>query len=78
MSGCGEIAEYPTIRRGDRGSAVAHAQCLLNHNHGKALDVDGIFGKKTERAVKQVQRDCGLGVDGIVGPKTWKALRYGC
>ena len=32
---------------------------------------DGIFGKKTEEAVKEFQERNGLKVDGIVDPKTW-------
>lgn len=38
------------------------------------LDVDGIFGSLTEKAVKWFQKKKGLVVDGIVGPVTWKAL----
>jgi len=36
--------------------------------------VDGVFGPKTEAAVKAFQTDQGLVVDGIVGRNTWKAL----
>ena len=36
--------------------------------------VDGVFGPKTEAAVKDIQQDAGLTVDGVVGPQTWAAL----
>ena len=39
--------------------------------------MDGIFGPKTEAAVKSFQRGKGLTVDGIVGPRTWAALPDG-
>ena len=38
------------------------------------LDEDGIFGSKTEAAVKAFQKANGLTVDGIVGVKTWEKL----
>ena len=48
-------------------------QKLLNQN-GYTLDVDGIFGTKTQSAVKEYQQKNGLDVDGIVGNNTWAAL----
>ena len=41
---------------------------------GYTLEADGIFGTKTQEAVRSFQRSAGLVVDGIVGEKTWNAL----
>lgn len=42
---------------------------------GYNLAVDGIWGGKTEEAVRAFQVDHGLGVDGIVGPLTLAELK---
>lgn len=66
----------PTIRRGDKGPYVTKAQTALKQR-GYSLGsagIDGDFGKATEAAVKQFQRDWGLDADGVIGPKTWKML----
>lgn len=68
--------QMPTLRRGDRGAYVTLAQTKLIQkcfSCGTA-GADGIFGKGTETAVKQFQKDSGLKADGIVGPATWSAL----
>lgn len=57
------------LRRGDRGSAVVELQRLLG-----GLDVDGVFGAKTDAAVRAFQKRKGLTVDGVVGSDTWSAL----
>ncbi|HHW71541.1 MAG TPA: peptidoglycan-binding protein, partial [Clostridiales bacterium] len=65
------------LRVGSRGSQVKELQNKLNelgYNCGKA---DGIFGSRTQKAVKDFQRANGLSVDGIVGPKTLAALYDG-
>ena len=48
-------------------------QELLNLR-GAALAVDGRFGKLTEAAVRQFQRENGLKADGACGEKTWEAV----
>jgi len=55
-------------RKGDSGDIVRAIQEVLD------LRPDGIFGPKTEAAVKQFQSNNGLTVDGIVGPKTLAKL----
>lgn len=67
-------ASHPTLRKGDKGSEVKTLQTMLNAIDNAGLDVDGIFGSGTEKAVKNFQKANGLTVDGIVGSKTWAAL----
>lgn len=44
---------------------------VLNYDVGK---IDGVYGDKTEQAVKSYQSDHGLASDGIVGNLTWQSL----
>ena len=64
----GNTAPRPTLRRGSIEELVK----LIQH----ACDVpeDGVFGAKTEAALRQFQRDNGLVPDGIAGPKTWQMM----
>lgn len=69
----------PTLKRGSKGQAVKDLQTKLvslGYNIG-SYGIDGDFGKATEAAVKQFQRDHNLTADGIVGPKTYAALEGG-
>ena len=67
----------PTIGPGATGEPVRRAQRALRRTPDLGLVVDGIFGSKTEAAVKSFQRGRNLTVDGIVGPLTWAALPDG-
>ena len=65
----------PTLKTGSTGDDVRRLQRILVMM--KALgdtDIDGIFGARTETAVREFQAGAGLAADGIVGPKTWAAL----
>ncbi len=63
------------VQIGNSGPAVAAVQHNLRFAYGfTALAVDGIFGPKTQAAVKDFQARFKLGVDGIVGPITWNTL----
>ncbi len=66
----------PTLKRGSTGEYVTLLQTkLVNKGYSVgSCGIDGDFGRDTEKAVKQFQRDNGLDPDGIVGAKTWKAL----
>ena len=52
------------LRQGSRGADVKALQAQLGM---PAAEQDGIFGPKTERAVRTFQQSMGLQVDGIVG-----------
>ncbi len=67
------------FKLGSRGEDVRTIQSMLNNARKTysaipAVDEDGIFGPRTEEAVKVFQLFDGLDTDGIVGPKTWDAL----
>jgi hypothetical protein len=66
--------QVPVLKLNSRGGAVRSLQALLNAKSGKRLDVDGIFGPATDRAVREVQSFFRIGVDGIVGARTWGVL----
>lgn len=71
----GEISR-PVLKRGPNTGntqSVYELQKALISN-GAVISADGIFGPKTENAVKQFQRSNQLTVDGIVGPQTWNVL----
>lgn len=59
---------HTTIRRGNMGEDVKLLQRFLG------IEVDGFFGSKTERAVKEWQQKNRLAADGIVGLLTWEAM----
>jgi Putative peptidoglycan binding domain/D-alanyl-D-alanine carboxypeptidase len=63
----------PTLRKGAKGPDVSHLQDRLNA-HGAGLGVDGVFGPRTDAAVRNFQQAHGLVVDGICGKNTWAAL----
>ncbi len=67
----------PILRKGQHSGEppVYRLQFMLNFVAGvDNLDVDGIFGPRTEAAVRDFQQNENLSVDGIVGRQTWTAL----
>ena len=57
-----------------RGDDVAALQVRLTEMGFNAGRVDGVFGEKTESAVKEFQKSVGIKVDGKCGPSTIIAL----
>lgn len=78
----GYTASYPgtPLRRGTTGPSVVQIQSSLNRISQsypaipKIPTVDGIFGVRTENAVRKFQEVFNLTPDGVVGPATWYAL----
>jgi rare lipoprotein A len=64
------------VRKGSRGSDVVTLQRVLALKGYAVGAADGVFGRRTRRAVKRFQRRRGIPADGIVGPQTTAALAY--
>ena len=64
---------YQQVSYGSKGENVKTLQNLLNQQ-GYSLDEDGVFGVKTQAAVKDYQKKNGLLLDGIAGDQTWGSL----
>lgn len=56
------------------GDDVANLQQRLNTLGFDAGRVDGVFGRDTDRALREFQRNVGLDEDGTCGPEVWRAL----
>lgn len=69
-----ETEESAVLKIGSSGTQVRTLQTKLNNWGYDAGTVDGIFGSKTQAAVKRFQQKNGLVADGIVGSKTAAAL----
>ena len=68
------VATQPTVRYGDRGSAVLYLQQRLTTLRYDVGGTDGVFGYNTLHAVYAFQKVQGITVDGVVGPITWAKL----
>lgn len=62
------------IKSGSKGEVVELVQRMLNEKGYACGSADGIFGAKTESAVRSYQKAKGLSVDGIVGDNTYAKL----
>lgn len=62
------------LKMGNTGPSVVVLQVLLSAVGRQTIKVDGIFGEKTRRAVRDFQSTHGLAPDGDVGKLTWPEL----
>ena len=65
-----QAARAETYQRGDSGGTVREIQTLLKEWGYYDGSVDGIYGSKTESAVRYFQSTNGLTADGKAGPAT--------
>ncbi|MDD6262671.1 MAG: spore cortex-lytic enzyme [Clostridiales bacterium] len=68
------VVSGASYRKGDSGEMVSKIQTRLKNWGYYSGEVDGIFGSKTDEAVRYFQKKNGLTVDGIVGRQTLAAL----
>jgi len=68
------LLPWPLVKQGHQSEHPVRTLQQLLRARGQTVAVDGIFGPKTDAAVRAFQQAKGLTVDGIVGPKTWAAL----
>lgn len=68
------LSNYPLLKSGSRNNFVFLLQFILKNQYNQNIDVDGIFGQKTQTAVRNFQQTNSLSVDGMVGQNTWKTL----
>jgi peptidoglycan hydrolase-like protein with peptidoglycan-binding domain len=64
----------PVLRKGSKGLPVRRLQSRMTAANYDTGGVDGRFGAKTEKAVKELQEHAALEIDGIVGPATWEVV----
>lgn len=64
----------PQLSFGSRGDVVLQLQQQLKAAGFDPGALDGIFGARTQAAVRAYQQANNLAVDGVVGPQTWAAL----
>lgn len=62
------------VELGDRGEKVRDLQTKLSQT-GYSLDIDGIFGKETDRMIRDFQQKAHIAVDGQAGKDTLAALK---
>lgn len=62
------------LKKGDTGEQVKKLQEALNQVNYPVGTADGIFGAKTEAAIKQVQANAKMKVDGIYGAEVQNYL----
>ena len=67
----GAPVDMPVLKNGSTGEVVKQMQERMSLGGYYVGAIDGIFGPKTELAVRNLQQNTALPVDGIVGDRTW-------
>lgn len=70
LIGFAATAQALVLRRGSRGPSVVALQNRLREAGYFYTNTTGYYGSRTERAVRNYQRDRDLLMDGIAGPQT--------
>jgi peptidoglycan hydrolase-like protein with peptidoglycan-binding domain len=70
------------VKKGNSGDAVRGVQEVIkfpdqSDGEGMPVQIDGVFGQRTDSFVRGFQTAVGTPSDGIVGPITWRALVSG-
>jgi peptidoglycan hydrolase-like protein with peptidoglycan-binding domain len=70
------------VQNGSTGDAVRGVQEVIKFHdqsggEGTPIQIDGVFGPRTEAWVRGFQTAVGTASDGIVGPITWRAMVSG-
>ena len=73
------LADGQSIFSGEKSNVVMITQILLNsltvsYDDFEPLNIDGVFGEETERAVRRFQMRNNIPPNGFVDKTTWNAL----
>lgn len=68
------VNAYALSKRGSRGTEVRNIQTRLSSWGYNPGPIDGVYGAKTEAAVKKFQKNNNLTPDGIAGPATLRKI----
>lgn len=71
------LIKAPVLKQGANHAGVKALQAFLNAYGIDCGTADGIFGPKTDAALRLYQKKVGLVADGICGAKTWSKI-LGC
>ncbi|WP_252314025.1 peptidoglycan-binding protein [Sinobaca sp. H24] len=74
VAGPQTIGALEVLKHGSTGQPVESLQEDLSDLGLYNIEVDGIYGDKTEKAVTEFQSKSGISVDGLAGPETFGAL----
>jgi len=69
------VSASPTLKLNSHGHDVLVLQKKLQTIGYTITSIDGVFGRETERAVAEFQRDNEMKITGVVNNATWRALK---